>query len=709
MKIAILLPFKDTYTKDKAGSASIWVKDFIKNSKYKKNITIYGHIKNLDKKKLINKNNYININYNFDFFIGSKNKKYVQIFNKLIKNKSINLIELHNRPNYINYLDKNLKKILIFHNDPLLLNGSETLKERINLIRKCEKIIFVSNWVRQRFFSGFKTKNNDKCLVIYPSINRLKKFPKKENLIIFVGKLNKSKGYHIFGEAIKRILNEFKNWKSIVIGDEPREKYNFKHKNLELLGWINHDKTLKYYEKSKIAVSPSTWDEPFGRTSMEAGSRGCATIISNRGGITETNLNSIILKKLTSNEIYKNIKSLIENSDKTKKIQKNSFNNVLHDLKANTTKIDNIRDEILNIFNINILSRNKNLKIIHISNFGQRQANRLYNISIAKKITNGLIRNGHDVIDISDRDVVRLNRGLKNINKGMDYFNNLLLETIDNYKPDGIMLGHVNNLNEKTLEIIKSKHKNIRLGQWFEDNLSSYGPDPFTNKNNFIKHIDYLDHNFVTSDPINLGLNKKYKCSYMPIPVDKNIEYLKCYQNKYPIKDLFFTMSHGVNKGVLKRNKIDVREPFVKELVSSNPDIIFDIYGYENNQPIWSNDFYDALYKSKMALNLSRINNVKYYSSNRIASLIGNGILTFIDRNTKLNDFFSNDEVVFYKNIKDLSEKIKYYKENNSKRIEIAKKGKEKYFNIFNNEIIADYICSRLFNRKVKRNISWMK
>ncbi len=28
MKIAILLPFKDTYTKDKAGSASIWVKDF---------------------------------------------------------------------------------------------------------------------------------------------------------------------------------------------------------------------------------------------------------------------------------------------------------------------------------------------------------------------------------------------------------------------------------------------------------------------------------------------------------------------------------------------------------------------------------------------------------------------------------------------------------------------------------------------------------
>ncbi len=66
MKIAILLPFKDTYTKNKAGSASIWVKDFIKNSKFKKNITVYGYIKNLEIEDLINKKNYVNINYNFD-------------------------------------------------------------------------------------------------------------------------------------------------------------------------------------------------------------------------------------------------------------------------------------------------------------------------------------------------------------------------------------------------------------------------------------------------------------------------------------------------------------------------------------------------------------------------------------------------------------------------------------------------------------------
>ena len=110
-----------------------------------------------------------------------------------------------------------------------------------------------------------------------------------------------------------------------------------------------------------------------------------------------------------------------------------------------------------------------------------------------------------------------------------------------------------------------------------------------------------------------------------------------------------------------------------------------------------------------MALNLSRINNVKYYSSNRIASLIGNGILTFVDIKTKLNDFFNDNEVVFYKDIKDLSEKINFYKENKDKRNRIAKNGKKKYFRLFNNKIISDYICSRLFERKPKQNFSWMK
>ena len=69
-----------------------------------------------------------------------------------------------------------------------------------------------------------------------------------------------------------------------------------------------------------------------------------------------------------------------------------------------------------------------------------------------------------------------------------------------------------------------------------------------------------------------------------------------------------------------------------------------------------------------MGLNLSRTNSVKYYTSNRISSLIGNGLMTFIDIRTQLNDFFNDNEVVFYKNINDLVQKLNFYKNNENQR-----------------------------------------
>ena len=47
--IAVLLPYKDQFIKDNAGSASIWVKDFSKESKLKKSITIFGYTSNVSK------------------------------------------------------------------------------------------------------------------------------------------------------------------------------------------------------------------------------------------------------------------------------------------------------------------------------------------------------------------------------------------------------------------------------------------------------------------------------------------------------------------------------------------------------------------------------------------------------------------------------------------------------------------------------------
>ena len=135
-----------------------------------------------------------------------------------------------------------------------------------------------------------------------------------------MGKLNESKGYDIFSKSIIKILDEFPEWRAFSLGDEDRRKIFIKHPNHFELGFIKHSKVLNLLNKSSISVVPSKWEEPFGRTALEATSRGCATIISNKGGLPETTKQAIILKNLDDNSLYKQIKFLIKN----KKIEKNN-------------------------------------------------------------------------------------------------------------------------------------------------------------------------------------------------------------------------------------------------------------------------------------------------------------------------------------------------------------------------------------------------
>ena len=121
---------------------------------------------------------------------------------------------------------------------------------------------------------------------------------------------------------------------------------------------------------------------------------------------------------------------------------------------------------------------------------------------------------------------------------------------------------------------------------------------------------------------------------------------------------------------------------FLNKLLNKNPNIKFNLHGVEINNLYGRIDFKLSLEKTKMALNLSQGKPTKYYSSDRIAQLIGNGILTFVDIKTQLNKFFSKDEVIFYKSLDDLSKKINFYKKNHDIRNKDSKKWANK--NILN-------------------------
>ena len=686
IKIATILPYKENYSFEKASAASLWVAEFFKNSIFKKNNFIYG---NTTSKNYLTKN-YLNINLkNLKSKFKSSTNEYSGKLVKEINSKKFDLVEIHNRPLILfNLIKKTESKfIFYFHNDPLSMKGSKKISERLFILKNVEKIVFVSEWVRKRFFFELDKKLTTKTEVIYPSVNK-QKATKKYEFITFVGRLNYSKGYDIFKKAISIILDEFPKWKAFSVGDEDRRTIYINHLQHKELGFLNHKKTLELLNKSEIAVVPSRWEEPFGRTALEASSRGCATIISNKGGLTETTDHGVILKKIDDLNLYKELKKLITDKKERKRIQKLSRKNIKHTILQNTKIIDQMRESLFSRYNLNIL-KNK-LKIINLYNQGQKLNHRLFNISLGKKFTNGFIRNNHDVLEISDRDFIKNNKSF-NLIPNRNNFQNYLLETFKNYNPDLLFFGHTKNIDLNTIDKFKSYNKGLIISQWNEDPIMSSLDYSKQNISNINLYSNLVDHNFITTHPsIIKNKVRSDNFHFFFVPVDRNIERFDVFKMK-PKKDLFYAMSHGVNRAVLKDGIEDNRVQFLDKLVRKIPNIKYDFYGFSNKQPIWGTEFNNALINSKMGLNLSRGQPTKYYSSNRIASIIGNGLLTFIDKKVQMNEFFNKNEIIFYSNISDLSEKIKFYAKNDKSRQKIAKNGKNKYFKLFNETKIAKY------------------
>ena len=94
---------------------------------------------------------------------------------KKIKKKKIDIIEIHNRPEYVKYIKKyfqNTKIILTLHNDPLKLRGSEKINERENLLKDCSKIVFISRWIQNRFFKSVVNSNYLNTEIIYHGVKK---------------------------------------------------------------------------------------------------------------------------------------------------------------------------------------------------------------------------------------------------------------------------------------------------------------------------------------------------------------------------------------------------------------------------------------------------------------------------------------------------------------------------------------------------------
>ena len=343
---------------------------------------------------------------------------------------------------------------------------------------------------------------------------------------------------------------------------------------------------------------------------------------------------------------------------------------------------------------------------MHIANFNENSDGRLY-YSFANKLNNGFIKNNYIVQTISDRFFLKSNRTIIQPFSPIKKFNDKILNTIKNFSPHILLIGHVFNINDEIFEYCKNN--NIKICSWYIDSISPEFLKDNTKKN-FFHNLEHVDNCFITSSPELFKKNIHYhKLKFIPNPVDSSIDNFKNFKNHKDMKfDMFVAISHGQNRGILKKGKFDEREKFINDLISDLPQLKFAQFGLNNFEPIWGSNYYHYLSKTKMALNISRGKYQNKYSSDRISSLIGNGLLVFLNEKTQFQKILTSKEVIYFKNKKDLINKIIFYNDNDKARIKIAKSGYIKYHKFMNNKLIAKYImaCAKL--EKIK-NPFWHK
>ena len=420
-------------------------------------------------------------------------------------------------------------------------------------------------------------------------------------------------------------------------------------------------------------------------------------IISNKGGLPETITNGVILKKLTVQDIYDRIEQLIINKKKRQDLQKLSYKNFYLTHSYVSNQIDLVRKSLINLNKPFLFYKEKKLRILHITNFNERHNGRLF-FNTGRRLNNGFIRLGHSVLEFSDRDIVSRNKTLKDFT-GSKTLNDKLIKTCYHFKPDLIVLGHADLVSLEVLDNLKSEYPDLKIAQWFLDPLNHKGPDYYKNKKRILNKIDVLDGNFLTTSPDVLPFLRKTNSFFIPNPCDHSIETLSNFK-KNCSNDVFFALSHGVHRGSLKNSVKDDREVFLNKLIQKCNNVRFDVYGMNGVQPIWADQYFKIISNSKMGLNLSRGEPIKYYSSDRITQIIGNGLVTLIDEKTLYRDFFTDKEMVFYSNIDDLSDKIHKISKDEKLRKKIAKNGKDKYIKYFNSSLVADFIINKTFEKK---------
>lgn len=332
------------------------------------------------------------------------------------------------------------------------------------------------------------------------------------------------------------------------------------------------------------------------------------------------------------------------------------------------------------------------MKILHVANFSEEALGQVY-YSTDRKLSNGLIRLGHHVQDFSYRFMARYLGWFNSKKFGISKMNQALLATLQHYQPDFLLFGHSELVTTETLETIRRQHPNLPIAMWYVDAFTEIKARQVSKK---LRLIDAL---YCTTGVSGLDFIEHSRAAvrYMPNVVDRGVDVLKNFErDEFDYALLFCGRDH----------KDPQRQSELQALVSGLSQAVL-LKGCFGNPVALGADYFNAMSQARCGLNYSRYHEVPYYSSDRIAHLTGNGLLTFCKKVPGFEALFRDDEVVYFDTPQEFRDKLDYYLANDDQRKQLATQGHQRAHSAYGCDRIAQYILDGVLQPQQLSKYEW--
>lgn len=357
-RIHCLLPPKEAFAPDGAGAQALKILQSSRFSRYRDSITVYGRPVAAPFPDVA----FRPVTPFFPKLFGL-NAAMTRAYAREVGKTPPDLIECFNRPEAALWLAKRFPKIPVtvyFGNDPQTMRGTKTPEQRRKLSERLAGVYFISDYLSNRFLEGLP-ETPDNVGLIRTGIERVCiSPPDKSKSIVFVGRIEPIKGVLELAQALADVLPQHADWSATIIGAKwfdgsaPASPYEAavreaasRCRQIHVTGFLPNTRVREHLRQAAIAVVPSNWDEPFGRTALEALAEGCAVVATKRGGLAEIGHRAAHLRDVTPAEIGRVLQRLVTDDDERHRLQAVAWNDFPFTMEAFAGQWDGYRAHLL--------------------------------------------------------------------------------------------------------------------------------------------------------------------------------------------------------------------------------------------------------------------------------------------------------------------------------------------------------------------------